>query len=531
MPRRTVAILVSIFVMIGLVPAASASDSPDLDLLAIDTSDREAVADSFQSQVVAPAFSSGANVGWTGDLASCQAGTISSGFRDTMQKQINWFRQMVGSAPVTFDPSLSAKSQEAALVMAANDNLTHYPPEDWKCWTEAALEGASSSNISIDWNWSFDPFIGDQVADYVMDAGSNNTAVGHRNWILLPLERPFGFGAVYTNQVATTAMWVLPTGVSYSPTNRWVPWPAEGYAPDRAVYPRWNLSYDGSADFSNAEVTMRWGAMDIPVTVISRASAAFMNQVVWELADPDSIPGPRPIEDCTVTSMMCVAYVDASGGDIPIDVTVSGIIINGVETTHSYRVTIFDAGSDAPPPAKGSFVDDDGSVFEDDIEKLAASGITRGCNPPVNDHFCPADRVTRGQMAAFLHRALPDLAVTGSADFIDTTGSVFEADVDWLAGTGVTRGCNPPANDRFCPGDYVTRGQMAAFLVRALGLPTGTSTFADTGGSVFARDIAALADAGITRGCNPPTNDRFCPGDYVTRGQMAAFLVRAGLAD
>jgi uncharacterized protein YkwD len=260
MPRRTVAILVSIFVMIGLVPAASASDSPDLDLLAIDTSDREAVADSFQSQVVAPAFSSGANVGWTGDLASCQAGTISSGFRDTMQKQINWFRQMVGSAPVTFDPSLSAKSQEAALVMAANDNLTHYPPEDWKCWTEAALEGASSSNISIDWNWSFDPFIGDQVADYVMDAGSNNTAVGHRNWILLPLERPFGFGAVYTNQVATTAMWVLPTGVSYSPTNRWVPWPAEGYVPDRAVYPRWNLSYDGSADFSNAEVTMRWGA-------------------------------------------------------------------------------------------------------------------------------------------------------------------------------------------------------------------------------------------------------------------------------
>jgi len=27
-------------------------------------------------------------------------------------------------------------------------------------------------------------------------------------------------------------------------------------------------------------------------------------------------------------------------------------------------------------------------------------------------------------------------------------------------------------------------------------------------------------------GCNPPTNDRFCPNDYVTRGQMAAFLAR-----
>ncbi|MDH4307732.1 MAG: S-layer homology domain-containing protein [Acidimicrobiia bacterium] len=39
---------------------------------------------------------------------------------------------------------------------------------------------------------------------------------------------------------------------------------------------------------------------------------------------------------------------------------------------------------------------------------LAAAGVTRGCNPPVNDRFCPAEPVTRGQMAAFLHRALTD---------------------------------------------------------------------------------------------------------------------------
>jgi hypothetical protein len=38
-----------------------------------------------------------------------------------------------------------------------------------------------------------------------------------------------------------------------------------------------------------------------------------------------------------------------------------------------------------------------------------------------------------------------------------------------LATAGVTRGCNPPANDLFCPEDPVTRGQLAAFLRRALG--------------------------------------------------------------
>ncbi|NOX23331.1 MAG: S-layer homology domain-containing protein, partial [Actinobacteria bacterium] len=43
--------------------------------------------------------------------------------------------------------------------------------------------------------------------------------------------------------------------------------------------------------------------------------------------------------------------------------------------------------------------------FEADIAKLAAAGITQGCNPPTNDRFCPDDSVTRGQMAAFLNRA------------------------------------------------------------------------------------------------------------------------------
>jgi len=173
------------------------------------------------------------------------------------------------------------------------------------------------------------------------------------------------------------------------------------------------------------------------------------------------------------------------------------------------------------------FTDDDGSVFEDDIGWLAASGITAGCNPPDNDRFCPDDPVTRGQMAAFLNRALglepaPD-------NFTDTSGSIFSADIGALAAAGITRGCNPPNNDRYCPGEVVTRDQMAAFLVRALGYTEdgGGDLFVDDDGSVFEGDIDRLGTVGVTRGCNPPSNDRFCPTDPVTRGQMAAFLRRA----
>jgi hypothetical protein len=132
-------------------------------------------------------------------------------------------------------------------------------------------------------------------------------------------------------------------------------------------------------------------------------------------------------------------------------------------------------------------------------------------------------------MAAFLVRALGYATGRYSDLFIDDDASIFESDIDRLGTAGTTKGCNPPTNDMFCPDDYITRAQMAAFLVRALGYTTGRDSdlFIDDDASIFEREIDLLGTAGVTRGCNPPANDRFCPDDYVTRSQMAAFLYRA----
>ena len=136
--------------------------------------------------------------------------------------------------------------------------------------------------------------------------------------------------------------------------------------------------------------------------------------------------------------------------------------------------------------------------------------------------------MTRGQMAAFLTRAL---SLTDRLDdpFVDDDESIFQADNEKLAAAGITKGCNPPDNDRYCPDSKVTRGQMAAFLVRAMGYTSdgGGNVFVDDDGSIFEVDIDKLATAGITKGCNPPTNSNYCPTSNVTRGQMAAFLHRA----
>jgi S-layer homology domain len=118
---------------------------------------------------------------------------------------------------------------------------------------------------------------------------------------------------------------------------------------------------------------------------------------------------------------------------------------------------------DLPASAIDAFGDDTGSVHEANINRLAASGITHGCGP---GRYCPHALVTRQEMAAFLARAL-DLAAAERDYFGDDAGSSHQADINRLAASGITGGCG---DSRFCPRSTVTRGQMAAFLHRALTL-------------------------------------------------------------
>ena len=70
-----------------------------------------------------------------------------------------------------------------------------------------------------------------------------------------------------------------------------------------------------------------------------------------------------------------------------------------------------------------------------------------------------------------------------------------------------------------------TREEMAAFLVRAFEIPPSIGdSFSDDDNSVFEAEIESLVESGLTSGCS---QNWFCPSKPVTRGEMAAFLVRA----
>lgn len=179
-------------------------------------------------------------------------------------------------------------------------------------------------------------------------------------------------------------------------------------------------------------------------------------------------------------------------------------------------------------PPGGTFNDDDGNIHEGYIEAIAADGITSGCNPPKNDRFCPDRAVTRGEMAAFLVRALGLRSDGGRDWFSDDNNSPFEDSINRLAAAGITNGCDT-SDRQFCPNDTITREQMAAFLVRAYDLRGSTSgnPFSDDNNSIFEESIEILRANDVTKGCNPPSNTKFCPTSPVRRDEMATFLGRA----
>jgi subtilisin family serine protease len=162
--------------------------------------------------------------------------------------------------------------------------------------------------------------------------------------------------------------------------------------------------------------------------------------------------------------------------------------------------------------------------FCSEIGWLAAEGITGGFP---DDTFRPSLAVSRGSMAAFLHRMAgsPAVPTPGTPTFTDVPPShVFFDEIEWLAGSGITGGF---ADGTFRPGQAVSRGSMAAFLHRAAGSPTvspGSPSFPDVPGShVFFDEVEWLADTGITGGF---PDDTYRPSLAVSRGSMAAFLFR-----
>lgn len=162
----------------------------------------------------------------------------------------------------------------------------------------------------------------------------------------------------------------------------------------------------------------------------------------------------------------CVAFYRITTGTTPTTFSPGEAVTRGQMASFVVRTGEV-AGLSLPEPAQGAFADDDTSVHEDAIDRLAASGVASGFT---DGTFRPTDQVSRGQMASFIARELvlltgAPLPEPSASYFTDDDSTTHERAIDELAEIGVVAGTTSGGFEPLAP---VTRGQLALFLARSL---------------------------------------------------------------
>ena len=288
----------------------------------VDVSNRQAVKEFFHAHY---ADSNEPPIEWTGSHDTCSPGSTNAAYQARILARVNYYRAMAGvPAEIIFVDDYNRKAQAAALLMSANDQLSHAPPITWTCYSQDAYDGASHSNIGLGYTGA------DGIDSFMKDIGSSNYYVGHRRWLLLPQTRWMGTGNVPDKDGYSAAYTLFVVDGEHSwnprPTLRdpFIAWPPPGYTPYQVVFPRWSFSYRG-ADFTSAIVSMTVDGVPVPVTLEMLGGGAGDPTLVWRPFDmADYADWPAPKQDTTYS------------------VTVSNFLVDGQPQTVTYNVIVFD---------------------------------------------------------------------------------------------------------------------------------------------------------------------------------------------
>lgn len=219
-------------------------------------------------------------LGWTGSVTGCVSGSISTQAQTKTIQRINYYRRLVGlSGTVTLDPSRNAGTQDAALMMLANNDLNHTPPTTWLCYTAAGKTAAGSSNLG------YGAHSAQAIDIFMNDGGSSNTVTGHRRWILYTRQASFGHGATS----GTDALWVFNSPVTPTAVPAFIAYPPAGYVPRNLVPARWSFSIPG-ASFSSSTVAVT-SQTGTPVSLTQNAvqNGYGDNTLTWDMNPTDLV--------------------------------------------------------------------------------------------------------------------------------------------------------------------------------------------------------------------------------------------------
>lgn len=202
---------------------------------------------------------------YTGDPGTCDVnGAAEQGLDDALTK-IDYFRDLADLPPFVRDPGQSALAQEAAVLMHANDDLEHEPPDDWTCWTQQGADVAARSLLATA------PAV-EAVQLYMVDFGNRSTLV-HRRWLLTDWIDSLGIGT--TDEYSTIEL-----GSDYQAGSGWTAWPPPGRFPLAAMRldstysvdsEGWSIQSDNlDLEGATVRVTGPDGPLDVTVTSLAR---------------------------------------------------------------------------------------------------------------------------------------------------------------------------------------------------------------------------------------------------------------------
>jgi len=132
------------------------------------------------------------------DVAACTSGIPSDSEKLKVLNRINYLRAIHKLKPVKYDDAYDEMTGECALIIAANENLSHTPESSWKCWSQVAYDGCYSSNISLAAATNYDLSATDSatIVDGFMTEENEvpPTTLGHRRWFIDPWLNSIAFG-------------------------------------------------------------------------------------------------------------------------------------------------------------------------------------------------------------------------------------------------------------------------------------------------------------------------------------------------
>ena len=457
----------------------------------------------------------------------------------------NFIRYIANMPEVRLGAAENEAAQYGAVVMAANDVLSHYPerPADMEQdFYEKGLEAASSSNIASGYTT-----IANAIQGFMNDNSSSNNldTLGHRRWILYPslLNTGFGYAQSVSNRSYIAMKVFRCEAVAKEPDYNFISWPASGYFPND-ILPNYGIPWSITVNpkkyqrpsIENLKVTVT-RLSDGKTWVMDKSTGGSERGIDKMFLHMNT--GGYGVNNCIVFNLGLESNSDRRQGFNGIfTVQVDGLKTLGNEDASiKYAVNFFKLGAVATDevyendsPFSDILTDEDNWKYQS-VKYVYENGIMGGVGG--SDQFQPDNPLTRAMFATVLYRMAGSPDVTFVNKFSDVSEGKWYSDaIIWANQNGIVDGYT---NGNYGIDDNITREQIAKMLylygkVQGYNVSgrAALSSFTDTASvSGWAQEYMQWAvDAAMISGKpNGDGTNRLDPKGQATRAECAKMLM------